>query len=202
MKLKDIAEYCLHYTSYGDPCKGNFGQTQRYYWSIDGRAYAIMELQTYGDYSDDTSFTNLIHLCRYKHWNSTEKDDDIYRKICLNLDHDVTIFNDFILVNATVPPTDDEHKLFHRTDYDSIDGYNQYQPYYSQYYVLNLVHPTTGLFMKNLRILLKDLIDPPVQPKPAELTLDQKLDGLVEDIMKDSRSMAIKKLKRMLNERL
>jgi hypothetical protein len=53
-----------------------------------------------------------------------------------------------------------------------------------------------------LRGLFKDLINPPVTPKPAELGLDDKLDNLVEDIMKDSRTMAIKKLKRMLNERL
>ena len=53
-----------------------------------------------------------------------------------------------------------------------------------------------------MKTLFKDLVDKPVQPKPAELTLDQKLDDLVDEIMKDSKAMAIKKLKRMLNERL
>ena len=56
--------------------------------------------------------------------------------------------------------------------------------------------------MKNLRILLKDLIDPPVLSKPAKLTLEEKVDDLINDLMKDSKTIAIEKLKRMLNERL
>lgn len=192
MKLKDIAKYCLHYTTHGDPYEGLFIWTQRYYWSINGGTYSISEIQTYGDYSDDTSFTNLVHLCRYKHWNSKEKEDKIYRKICLNLDHEVTIFNDFILVHLTSLPTDDENKLFRRIDYDSIDGY-------SQYYVVNLVHPNTGLRMKDLKILFKDLIGPP----PVKLKqVEEKIDDLINDLMKDSKTMAIEKLKSMLNERL
>lgn len=203
MKLKDIATYCLHYTSYGDPNEKNFEQKQRYYWSINGRTYTISEIQTYGDYSIDDTFTNLIYLFRYKRWNLTDKaDGNIDLKICLNLDHDVAIFNDCILVHVTSPPTDDEYKLFRKVTYDSVDGYNQYQAYYSRYYVLNLVHPTTGLFMKNLRGLFKDLIQPPVQPKPAKLTLDEQIDNLIDEIENDARTMAIKKLKRMLNERL
>jgi hypothetical protein len=34
------------------------------------------------------------------------------------------------------------------------------------------------------------------------MTLEQKVDSLIDELMKDSRTMAIKKLKRMLNERL
>ena len=39
-------------------------------------------------------------------------------------------------------------------------------------------------------------------PKPAELTLDEKLDDLIDELMKNSRTTAVKKLKRMLNDRL
>jgi hypothetical protein len=34
------------------------------------------------------------------------------------------------------------------------------------------------------------------------MTLDEKLDDLIDELMKNSRTMAVKKLKRMLNERL
>jgi hypothetical protein len=54
----------------------------------------------------------------------------------------------------------------------------------------------------NLRTVFKDLISPPIQTKPEQLTLDEKVDDLIEELMKDSRTTAIKKLKRMLNERL
>lgn len=195
MKLKDIAKYCLNYTSAGSP-------KQRYYWSIKGRTYSISKIQTYGDYSDNTSFTNLVHLRRYNTGNVKDRPDTDLSKISLNLDNPVLILDNFIVVHQTMPITDDEYQLFGRVTYDSIDGYNQYQPHFIRYYTINLVHPTTGLFMTNLRSLCKDLIDPPAKLKQVERTVEEKIDDLINDLMKDSKTMAIEKLKSMLNERL
>ena len=192
MKLKDIAEYCLHYTSY--LCEGNLAQTQRYYWSINGGTYAISEVETYGNYSQN-SLTNILHLTEYNHWNI--KHNNAVDRISVNIDNEITILDKFIIVHKTNYNTDVDSGLF-RTDY----YYSQQNKYTSEYYLLGMVHPITGLQMVNLRSIFKDLIDPPVRHKPAELTLDEKLDDLVNDIMKDSRSMAIKKLRSMLNERL
>jgi hypothetical protein len=194
MKLKDIAAYCLHYTSY--LCEGNLAQKQRYYWCINGGTYAISEAETYGDYSSNTGLTNIIHLTEYNHWNM--KDNNTIDRISLNLDNEVTIFDKFIIVHKTNNNTDVDDGLFRTNDYYS----NNQNFYTSDYYLLGMVHPVTGLQMVDLRSIFKDLIDPPVQPKPAELTLDEKIDGLIDELMKDNKVKAIKKLRRMLNERL
>ena len=194
MKLKDIAKYCLHYTSY--LCEGNLAQTQRHYWCINGGTYAIKEVETYGDYSNNTDFTNIIHLTKYSHWNI--QDNNLLDRISLNLDNEITIFDKFIIVHKTNNNTDIDHGLFRTNDYYS----NKQNRYTSDYYLLALVHPITGLQMVNLRSIFKDLISPPVQSKPVELTLDEKVDDLIDELMKDNKVKAIKKLKRMLNERL
>lgn len=194
MKLKDIARYCLHYTSY--LCEGNLAQTQRYYWCINGGTYAISEVQTYGDYSDNTNITNIIHLTKYNHWNI--KDNNFIDRISLNLDNEITIFDKFIIVHKTNNNTDIDNGLFRTNDYYS----NKQNRYTSDYYLLGMVHPITGLQMVDLRYIFKDLISPPVPPKPAVLTLDERIDDLIDELMKDNKVKAIKQLKRMLNERL
>ena len=194
MKLKDIAAHCLHYTSY--LCEGNLTQKQRYYWLINGGTYAMSEVQTYGDYTSNTSLTNIVHLTKYNHWNI--KDNNIIDKISLNLDNEITILDKFIIVHKTNNNTDVDSGLFRTNDYYS----NKQNRYISDYYLLGMVHPITGLQMVDLRSIFKDLIDPPVSSKPAKLTLDEKIDNLIEEIEQGARTMAIKKLKRMLNERL
>jgi len=194
MKLKDIAAHCLHYTSY--LCEGNLAQKQRYYWCINGGTYAISEVQTYGDYSNNTDITNIIHLTKYNHWNI--KDNNIIDKISLNLDNEITILNKFIIVHKTNYNTDVDSGLFRTNDFYS----NKQNFYTSDYYLLGMVHPITGLQVVGLRSIFKDLIDPPVSSKLANLTLEQKVDNLIDELMKENKVKAIKRLKRMLNERL
>lgn len=193
MKLKDIAAYCLHYTSY--LCEGNLAQTQRYYWCINGGTYAISEAETYGDYSQNKGLTNILHLTEYNHWNI--KHNNAVDRISVNIDNEVTIFDKFIIVHKTNYNTDVDGGLFRTNDY-----FNKQNRYTSDYYLLGMVHPITGLQMGDLRSIFKDVITLPVQPKPAKLTLEQKVDDLIDELMKDSKAMAIKQLKRMLNERL
>ena len=210
MKLKDIIPYCLDY-----PKNPGGSYHTKYYWVIGGFTYTIDSLQSYAstDYplSDDiyTEFeyqkyySSYIELSRYNFHNSDEiqkKYDPDNNYLSLNLDNEITIFDKFIMVHKTMSETtESEGKLFFNTHYYVANGHD-----YSAYcYTLGLYSADAlGGMRINLREMFKDLIDPPVQPKPAELSLDQKLDDLVDDIMKDSRSMAIKKLKRMLNERL
>lgn len=194
MKLKDIAAYFLHYTSY--LCEGNLAQKQRYYWCINGGTYAISEAETYRDYSSNTGLTNIIHLTEYNHWNI--KDNNAVDRISLNLDNEITILDKFIIVHKTNDNTDVDSGLFRTTDYYS----NKQNRYTSDYYLLGIVCPTTGLQMVNLRSIFKDLIDPPVLSKPPKLTLEQKVDDLIDELMQDRRIIAIEKLKRILNERL
>lgn len=194
MKLKDIVEYCLHDTSY--LCEGNLTQKQRYYWCINGGTYAISEVETYGNYCNNTGLTNILHLTKYNHWNI--KDNNTIDRISLNLDNEITILDKFIIVHKTNNNTDIDNGLFKTNDYYS----NKKIWYTSDYYLLGMVHPITALQMVDLRSIFKDVIAPPVQPKPAELTLDEKVDDLINELMKENKVKAIKKLKRMLNERL
>jgi hypothetical protein len=132
----------------------------------------------------------------------------------LNLNNEITIFDKFIMVHKTQNEvTDCERKIFVRLtqnilfEHPEMNKIEQKEyPYYlvENYYTIALLYtnPILGGMETNLREIFKDLISPPVQSKPAELTLDEKVDDLVNELMKDSKSMAIKKLKRMLNERL
>jgi hypothetical protein len=203
MKLKDIVPYCLDSSKY----------SSKYYWVINGLTYTIDSLERYNptqalcNHYDDTYFSFFHHdnqLCDYIKLNrynlSNDKKDKYPNYLSLNLNHEITIFKNFIMVHKTDHTTNnDENNIFERMNYFVANGHE-----------CNAHHYTIGLFATdplggiatNLRELFKDLINPPVQPKPAELTLDEKLDDLIDELMKDSRTMAVKKLKRMLNERL
>lgn len=212
MKLKDILPYCL---DYGPKPDGSF-YDMKYYWVIKNLTYEIQSFETYAPanlldsdcyYKPYTKFgheqncDSFIALSRYKKYNFS--DQSIYDKydakndyLTLNLNNEITIFDKFIMVHKTDNnTTDSENDLFFKTNYFIAHGHD----FSAQMYNIGLYD---GGMATNLRSLFKDLINPPVQPKPVDLSLDDKLDNLVEDIMKDSRTMAIKKLKRMLNERL
>ncbi|NDC73191.1 MAG: hypothetical protein EBZ62_07040, partial [Sphingobacteriia bacterium] len=132
---------------------------------------------------------NLIILNRL---SKSNKDDSL----TLNLNNEITIFDKFIMVHKTDnQTTDSENDLFFKTNYYIANGHD----FSAQMY--NLALYNDGI-ITNLRAIFKDLIEPPVPPQPAELTLDEKVDNLIDDLMKDSKTMAIKKLKRMLNERI
>ena len=183
MKLKDIVPYCIGYID--NPSK------LKYYWIINGsNYYQIDKIEGYTGYEkrfiSDTEY--VATLSQYNNSKNT---------LTLNLEHEITIFDNIILVHNTDRKLNDDNKLF-RSQKHFIDENTRY---ITEYYVIGLIHPC-GEVVKNMRYLFKELINPPVTPKPAELSLDDKLDSLVEDIMKDSKTMAIKKLKRMLNERL
>ena len=147
---------------------------------------------------------NYIHLSRYNFVNPNETQREYDPKdnyLVLSLDNEITIFDKFIMVHKTRPETtEDEANIFCRQNYYIANGHSAS----IQNYTIGLFHtdPILGGMATNLRLLFKDLIALSVPSKPTELTLEQKLDDLVDEIMKDSRSMAIKKLKRMLNERL
>ena len=197
MKLKDIVPYCC-----SDFSKTHFSTSFNplYFWVIGGFTYSI---DSFESYCPPEVFDEHIHLSRYNFCNH----DEIQKKynpdnnyLTLNLNNEITIFDKFILVHKTRgQTTDSESKLFSKIHYYIANGHD----FSSDSYAIGLYHTDAlGGMATNLRTVFKDLVDRPVQPKPAELTLDQKLDDLVDEIMKDSRSMAIKKLKRMLNERL
>jgi hypothetical protein len=204
MKLKDIVPYCLQIKNSKDELK--------YYWIINGLNYSIDSLQSY--YPDhvygDTfnckyhlDVVNFINLSRYCFINPHETKSDYDPEdnyLTLNLNNEITIFDKFILVHKTQnETTEDESKVFHRQNYYIANGHSTS----AEYYTIGLFHTTTYCMMVDLRTtIFKDLISPPVRSKPANLTLDEKVDDLVNELMKDSKSMAIKKLKRMLNERL
>ena len=193
MKLKDIVPYCLDYTQ---------KSCLKYYWIIDGLTYTIDSLQAYSPANflehnydpyhkiDFTRYDSFINLIRYNFVNPHEKGnqyDDRKNYLTLNLNNEITIHNNFIMVHKTEDETtDSERDTFCKT-----------------HYYLVLLHTTTNCMMFNLRTtIFKDLVDPPVQSKPVQLTLDEKVDNLIDELEKDARTMAIKKLKRMLNERL
>lgn len=208
MKLKDIVPYCLEYAQK----PGNRFFEIKYYWVINGLTYTIDSLQTYSPdplesyhYNlTDNGVGNYVKLSRYNFVNH----NDIQKKynpdnnyLTLNLDNEITIFNKFILVHKTESAyTNDESRLFvEKNHYSVIHDYNQYARHYS----VGLLHPVTRLPMFDLRTtVFKDLIVPPVPPKPAEFTLDEKIDDLINELIQDNRVKAIKRLKRMLNERL
>ena len=196
MKLKDILPYCLD--SSKKPFTTSFNPL--YFWVIGGFTYNI---DSFESYCPPEVFDEHIHLSRYNFCNH----DDIQKKynpdnnyLTLNLNNEITIFDKFILVHKTRDQTtNSESKLFYKTHYYVANDHN----FSSDSYAIGLYHTDAlGGMATNLRTVFKDLIDRPVQPKPADLTLEQKLDDLVNEIMKDNRKKAIKKLKRMLNERL
>jgi hypothetical protein len=208
MKLKDIVPYCLQLQS------ENGREELKYYWIINGLTYGIDSLQSYnlghvhGDIFNCKSHleaVNFINLSRYSFTNPNETKSE-YDYLMLNLNNEITIFDKFIMVHKTQNEvTDCERKIFVRQNecpyYLAEDYYTialfYTNPKYKDEYIQLL-----GGMETNLREIFKDLISQPVQSKPAELTLDEKVDDLVNELMKDSKSMAIKKLKRMLNERL
>jgi hypothetical protein len=176
MKLKDIVPYCLQIKN-GQP------HSSEYYWIINGINYAFDSLQL-----DIVNFINLI------------ANPNGYDYLMLNLNNEITIFDKFILVHKTQnETTNNESRVFHRQNYPIAYG----QPHSAECYTIGLFHTTTNCMMVDLRTtIFKDLISPPVQSKPADLTLDERVDGLIDELMRQSKTMVIKKLKRMLNERL
>lgn len=207
MKLKDIVPYCLDYPKTPG---GSYGQ--QYYWMLNGLAYQTEKIETYSSsvsFNDGwqyqyvplkDSFTNILHLGRYRGFDTQSYTNDKDNHLTVNLDNEITIFDNFIIVHKTSTSTDYDGKLFHTHDY----WIDKNTLCHTQYYVLGLMRQNgaVGCLMNNLRTVFKDLISPPVSPKPAELTLDERVDDLIDELMKDSKTMAIKKLKRMLNERL
>ena len=195
MKLKDIVPYCLD--SSKKPFTTSFNPL--YFWVIGGFTYSIDSLESY---CPPDVFDEHIHLSRYNFCNH----DDIQKKynpdnnLTLNLNNEITIFDKFILVHKTRgQTTNSESKLFYKTHYYVANGHD----FSSDSYAIGLYHTDAlGGMATDLRTVFKDLIDRPVQPKPAELTLDQRIDDLIDEIEMDARRIAIKKLKRMLNERL
>jgi len=201
MKLKDIVPYCLD----------SFKYSSKYYWVIKGLTYSFDSFQSYcpsqmsRNKFDYEFYDNFINLSRCSFVNPDENStnyayDEKFNYLTLNLNNEITIFKNFIMVHKTDNTTNnDENNIFERMNYFVANGHE-----------CNAHHYTIGLFATdplggiatNLRDLFKDLINPPVQPKPAELTLDEKLDDLIDDLIKNSRTTAVKKLKRMLNDRL
>ena len=193
MKLKDIVPHCLKIK--------NGSYDQKYYWMIEGCNYQINKIERYyedsyiQDYYKYTSIVepylnDVVHLSEFHNPNNN---------LTLNLDHEITIFDRFIIVHMTNNMLYDDMKVFRIQDL-SIDKNTRCQ---TEYYVLGLFN-SSGHTEKNLRIVFRDLIypQPVVSSEPAELTLDEKIDNLIDELEKDARTMAIKKLKRMLNERL
>lgn len=180
MKLKDILPYCID-----DIYKSS--NRNKYYWLINGvDYYQIDQIESFTRYNIDSQYTVTLSQC-----------NGIKNTLMLNLEHDITIFDNFILVHNIGIKLPDENKLF-RTQEHYIDNNTKI---FTEYYILGLVH-TSGETVKNLRHLFKDLVDPSAPPKPLELGLEEKVDILVDELMKDSKTKAIKKLKKMLNERL
>jgi hypothetical protein len=209
MKLKDIVPYCLGYAKK----LGNGIYEPKYYWVIQGLTYSIDSLQSYNPdhmYGDifnpklHLGSVNFINLSRYCFTNSNETQNEYDPNdnyLTLNLDNEITIFNNFIMVHKTSNETTDSEKdLFFKTNYHIANDHN----FSSSLYNIALFHtdPILGGIATNLRTVFKDLIVPPVQSKPAKLTLDEKVDNLIDDLIKENKVKAIKKLKRMLNERL
>lgn len=207
MKLKDIVPYCLNYSQ-----KSGHAYEPKYFWVINGLTYIIDSLQSY---DPDQVYTNIFHskyhldsihfinLSRYCFTNPNETKnqydpEDNY--LMLNLNNEITIFDKFIMVHKTQnETTNNESKVFQRQNYFIANGHGSS----AENYVIGLFHTTTNCMMVDLRTtIFKDLVDPPVPPKPAELTLDEKVDDLIDDLMKENRVKAIKRLRRMLNERL
>lgn len=210
MKLKDIVPYCLEYAKK----LGNGIYEQKYFWIIQGLTYTIDSLKEYNaadllEHNYDPymklhgRYDSYISLSRYCFVNPNETQNEYDPNdnyLTLNLNNEITVFDKFIMVHKTSNETTDSEKdLFFKTHYYVANGHD----FSSDCYILGLYHtdPLGGM-ATNLRTVFKDLIDQPVQPKPAKLTLDERVDDLIDELMKDSKTMAIKKLKRMLNERL
>lgn len=206
MQLKDIVTSCLEYK--------DAQYDQKYYWVLNGLTYQIDKVETYCSsqsfcdgyetyYSPaKDSFTNILHLSKYEKFvNEDDKKIDLRDNyIKVNLDNEITIFDNFIIVHKTNSSTDYDCRLFYQHNY-RID---ENTLCHTEYYVLGLRRKDgdRSYMAGNLRTVFKHLIDPPVPPKPADLTLDERVDLLIDELMKDSRTNAIKKLKRMLNDRL
>lgn len=207
MKLKDIVPYCL-----SSNVMKPYVTENKYYWIINGLTYTIDSLQSYnpdsvyGDifncklHLDSVNFINLSRYCFTNPNETKNKYDPEDNYLTLNLDNEITIFDRFIMVHKTQNEvTDCERKIFVKTNYYLANGHSTS----ADHYTIGLFHtdPLEGM-ATNLRSVFKDLISPPVQSKPAELTLGEKVDDLINELMKDNKEKAIKKLKRMLNERL
>lgn len=205
MKLKDIIPYCLK--------TKNGGFENKYYWMIQGETYGIDSMQRYYlDQIVNTSYSpyyryldtsvdyNFISLSRYfKHPTSSSAQS----RLNLHTDNEITIFDKFIMVHkTTVDTTETEANLFTRQHYFVANGHDCS----AEFYAIGLFHnDEMGGMATNLRLVFKDLIALSVPSKPTDLdarTLDQKLDDIVEELTQENRTKAIKKLKRMLNERL
>lgn len=207
MKLKDIIPYCLNYSQ-----KSGNAYEPKYYWVIDGLTYTIDSLETKNsdftgglfNYIHNSDVINYIHLSRYNFVNPHEtqnKYDARKNYLNLNLNNEITIYDNFIMVHKTEDETTvSEPDVFFKTNYYIANGHSAS----AQQYNIGLFHtdPILGGMAKNLRFLFKDAISLSVPSKPAELTLEEKIDNLIDDLMKENRVKAIKRLKRMLNERL
>lgn len=203
MKLKEIIPYCLN--------TKNGGFQNKYYWVIQGETYYIESLQSYhAESMFDSTYKpyyrafgdenyNFINLRR--HFNHQDSTGQNY--ISLNTNNEITIFDKFIMVHRIVgETTPTENKLFNKQHYLIAKNHDCS----SEFYTIGLFHnDEMGGMATNLRLLFKDLITLSVPSKPADLnerTLDQKLDDIVDELTQESRTKAIKKLKRMINERL
>lgn len=203
MKLKDIVPYCLSLNG-----MKLYSTENKYYLIINGLTYTVDSLQSYnpGDifncklHLDSVNFINLSRYCFVNPYETKDKYDPEDNYLMLDLNNEITIFDKFILVHKTQnKTTEDESKVFHRQNYYIANGHSTS----AEYYTIGLFDTTTNCMMVDLRTtIFKDLISPPVQSKPADLTLDERVDDLIDELMRDSKTMAIKKLKRMLNERL
>jgi hypothetical protein len=188
MKLKDIA---LWTTKSGTTTVG----TKGFYdinWVIGGNLYMLQNISYY--YGGSTAYTNC-HLGAVDIGTTPAGLD-------LSLDDDILIDDKFILVQSN-SCLYDATKIVHKQNFFLYkDDFTPTMVGDMRLYTIALYNTKERRFEHNLRSKFDYLINPPVPPKPAELTLDERVDDLIDELMKDSRTMAIKKLKRMLNERI
>ena len=188
MKLKDIAQWTINYG------KTILGKTYAYdiNWVIGGNLYMLQNISYYNNGSIAYTHANLGAVDISAHPTGLD----------LSLDDDILISENFILVQSNSCLYDATRIVQKQNFFLYKNDFTPTMVGDMRWYTIALYNTKERRFEHNLRSKFDYLINPPVPPKPAELTLDEKVDDLIDELMKDNKVKAIKQLKRMLNERL
>lgn len=196
MKLKDIALWTIN----ADKMMINGCNRSKIDWIIHGQRYYLKSVSYHTDWLDTPmSFTIPLPKTSASIVLESHNDQEELREITLNLNNDILIDDNFVLVQHT-NELYDENKLWNHTNY--LISQNNIGK--MCWYTIGLYDAQANMILDKLRVKLDYIINPS-QPEPIiepEKTLEDKIDELVDEFTSIARKKAIRKLKRILNERL
>jgi hypothetical protein len=202
MKLRDIALWTTQQPK-------TYAGSKVFYninWVIKGNKYMLETVSAYTDWID-TPLGNKIYAPT-TYCTAYLSAVDISASptgLNLSLDNDILIGYDYILVQSN-SDLYDEHRITEKQNFFIYkDDFTETQIGNMRWYTLALFNTKERRFENHLRDTFDYLINP--QPPKVgtisqEKTLEEKIDEVIDELTTIQRRKAIKKLKRMLDERL